>query len=118
MEGPLGAGKTTFAKLLLSALGVHQPPEGSPTFALAHEYESSHGGLVHIDYYRIQSEEELEEAGIPSYYWERSLIVISEWLSLWPDFESRVLQSGKIYLLRFSFSLKGTSHRRISLWIK
>ena len=49
LEGPMGAGKTTFARALLRALGVRQPPEGSPTFAIAHEYDSPRGGVVHYD---------------------------------------------------------------------
>lgn len=86
----MGAGKSTFARALLHALGVSQPPEGSPTFAIAHEYDSPRGGVVHIDLYRFKSEAEIEEAGIPAYFWERDLIGIVEWASAWPDFE-RVL---------------------------
>ena len=103
LEGPMGAGKTTLTRFLLQALGVVQPPEGSPTFAIAHEYDSPRGGVVHIDYYRIRSETEIDEAGIPSYYWERNLIVISEWLSSWPEFENQVLSSGRIWKIKLSF---------------
>ena len=106
LEGPLGAGKTTFARFLLKALGVDQPPEGSPTFAIAHEYTCPKGDVVHIDFYRLKSADEIDDTGIPSYYWERSAIVISEWLSLWPEFESQVLKSGTSW--RISLSL-GTS---------
>src|SRR4051812_11473567 len=76
LEGPMGVGKTTFARSLLMSLGVHQPPEGSPTFAIAHEYDSPRCGVVHIDFYRLRSEDEIDDAGIPAYYWERELIVI------------------------------------------
>src|SRR4051812_16090482 len=67
LEGPMGAGKTTFSRALLAGLGVEQPPEGSPTFAIAHEYRTSRPGgvgqVVHIDFYRLRSESEIEEAG-------------------------------------------------------
>lgn len=89
----MGVGKTTFAKAILQGLGVHQPPEGSPTFAIAHEYESSASEVVHLDLYRIKSEEELDEAGIPSYFWERQAIVLVEWLSLFPEFSAAVRRS-------------------------
>ena len=88
----MGVGKSTFARALLLALGVHQPPEGSPTFAIAHEYEAPRGGVVHIDFYRIRSEGEIDDAGIPAYFWERPLIVITEWLSMFEGFAAQVLE--------------------------
>lgn len=103
LEGSMGVGKTTFTRALLSGLSVVQPPEGSPTFAIAHEYEAPVGGVVHIDYYRLKSEDEIDDAGIPTYYWERNLIVISEWLSSFPDFEARVLESGRIWQINLRF---------------
>lgn len=111
----MGVGKTTFARALLHALGVEQPPEGSPTFAIAHEYDSPHGGVIHIDYYRLKSESEIDDAGIPSYYWERDLIVISEWLSSWPELEQKVIQSGRTWQVRLSFSDSVTRNVEIVL---
>ena len=90
LEGPMGAGKTTFAKYLLEARGVRRPPEGSPTFALAHEYRGDAGDLVHMDLYRLRSAAELDEAGIPDFFWARDAVVICEWLSMWPVFEAQV----------------------------
>jgi tRNA threonylcarbamoyl adenosine modification protein YjeE len=103
LEGPRGAGKTTFVRYLLESLEVDQPPQGSPTFSIAHEYTCSLGGVVHIDYDRIHSLEEIYEAGIHSYYWERPLIVISEWISLWSDFRYQVLSSGRTWQMNISF---------------
>ena len=88
----MGSGKSTFARALLESLGASRPAEGSPSFAIAHEYETPRGETVHVDFYRIRSEREIAEAGIPAYYWERDAIVISEWLSNWPKFESAVLE--------------------------
>lgn len=90
----MGAGKTTFSRALLEGLGVHQPPEGSPTFAIAHEYRAPIAEIVHIDFYRLKSEAEIQEAGIEAYFWEREAIVIAEWTSLWPEFEAAVLKPG------------------------
>jgi tRNA threonylcarbamoyl adenosine modification protein YjeE len=84
-------GKTTFARALLEGLGVVQPPEGSPSFAIAHEYASARGQVVHVDLYRIKHESELEDAGIEAYYWERDAVVISE-TSMFPDFERAILE--------------------------
>lgn len=103
LEGQMGAGKSTFTRYLLTELKVEQPPEGSPTFAIAHEYQSSQGEVIHIDFYRIKSEMEIDEAGIPSYYWERNAIVVSEWLSSWPEFEAQVLQSGTCWRVNIDY---------------
>ena len=99
----MGAGKTTFVRHLLSQLNVVQPPEGSPSFALAHEYHSSRGDIIHIDFYRLKSEMEIEEAGLLAYYWERKAIVISEWLGSWPDLELQVLRSGRAWKISLAF---------------
>ena len=115
LEGPMGVGKTTFTRSLLVGLGVIQPPEGSPTFALAHEYDAPVGGVVHIDFYRIRDESEIEDAGIYSYYWERNLIVISEWLSSWPEFEKAVLTSGRIWQVQIAFDDASETCRKLTL---
>ena len=47
---------------------------------------------MHIDLYRLKNESEIEEAGINAYYWEREAIVISEWTSMFPDFERAVME--------------------------
>ena len=105
LEGQMGAGKTTLTRSILKFLQIHQPPEGSPSFAIAHEYSSPSGDIVHMDFYRIRAEAEIEEAGILSYFWERPLIIITEWLSLWPELESKVIESGR----SFRIDLEATS---------
>ncbi len=118
LEGPLGVGKTTLARVLLESLGVTQPPEGSPTFALVHEYLCPRGEVAHIDFYRLRSEEEIEDAGIPSYYWERPMIVISEWLSCWPKFQEQVLRTGRTWRVTLSFTLENPTQRKITLELR
>lgn len=56
LEGPLGAGKTTFVKGLAEGLGFAAASReaGSPTFVLAREYPGRLP-LVHIDLYRLES---------------------------------------------------------------
>ncbi len=118
LEGPLGAGKTTFARFLLESLGVSQPPEGSPTFAIAHEYFSRRGEVIHIDFYRLKSEAEIDAAGIPSYFWERDAIVISEWASQFPGFFEKASATARegcrSWSVRLAFAAEapGSSERR------
>jgi tRNA threonylcarbamoyladenosine biosynthesis protein TsaE len=61
LSGPLGAGKTCFAKGIALALGVTEEIT-SPTYTIVSEYD----GRVpfrHIDTYRLGSEEDFEHIG-------------------------------------------------------
>ena len=109
LNGPMGAGKSTFARALIKALGVEKDSEGSPSFAIAHEY----GSVVHLDLYRLKVEIEIEEAGIPAYFWEGDSIVLVEWLSSFPSFEEDVLtKSGSRQVWSLSFSFTESSELR------
>lgn len=52
LEGPLGAGKTTFARFLTEALGFSGRVT-SPTYTLIHTYPTPEGPVVHADLYRL-----------------------------------------------------------------
>lgn len=63
LHGPLGAGKTTFARMLLRALGV-QGRIKSPSYAVMEPYALPAGGTaVHFDFYRFGDPREWEDAG-------------------------------------------------------
>jgi tRNA threonylcarbamoyladenosine biosynthesis protein TsaE len=65
LVGPLGAGKTEFAKGLAAGHGIPAERIQSPTFVIAHEVPLPGGRrLVHVDCYRVESELELEGAGL------------------------------------------------------
>ena len=108
LEGDLGAGKSTFARLLLKALGVSEGIQhGSPTFSLSHEYRCGNQRVVHLDLYRIRSEEEIDEAGLEELFSvSSSSVVLVEWLSKFPDFEESLLklrQSKRIVRVKLDF---------------
>ncbi len=52
VSGELGAGKTTFVRGALRALGVTGPVT-SPTFVVGVAYEGARGPLAHLDLYRL-----------------------------------------------------------------
>ncbi|HWH81623.1 MAG TPA: tRNA (adenosine(37)-N6)-threonylcarbamoyltransferase complex ATPase subunit type 1 TsaE [Burkholderiaceae bacterium] len=81
LHGPLGAGKTTFARHLLRALGVVGPIK-SPTYAVLEPYEIEIGGapviLSHFDFYRFDDPQEWEDAGFRDVF-AASGLKLAEW---------------------------------------
>lgn len=63
LAGPLGAGKTTFARALLRALGAGERIK-SPTYTLIESYVLPGLTAQHLDLYRIAAAEELEWLGL------------------------------------------------------
>ena len=69
LTGPLGVGKTTFARGLVAArsnsANVEPPREvPSPTFTLVQTYEMGAEALSHFDLYRLGGPQEVEELGL------------------------------------------------------
>ena len=95
LEGPLGAGKSTFARELVLRLGTEAGTQGSPTFPLIHEYQTQAGSVLHVDLYRIKHEGELEESGILEALFETDALILIEWCSLFPDLELSLMQEAK-----------------------
>src|SRR4026207_1299514 len=75
LSGPLGAGKTTFARALVTRLGGEDEVP-RPTFALMQRYETNRLTLTHCDFYRLESSE-LDELGLEDALGEG--VVLIEW---------------------------------------
>ena len=77
VSGELGAGKTTFVRGALRALGV-KGPVTSPTFVLGALHEGATGPLAHLDLYRLAGTED-EDPGLLDPYFGAGTITFVEW---------------------------------------
>ncbi len=63
LQGDLGAGKTTFVRHLLRALGISSRIK-SPTYAVVEPHETPGGlAIYHFDFYRFSDPREWDDAG-------------------------------------------------------
>jgi len=80
--GNLGAGKTTLAKGIISALTATEPEDiCSPTFTLIHEYGDAK--VYHIDLYRLETPEQVATLGLDEIF-DRDAVVLIEWGERFP----------------------------------
>ncbi len=82
LVGGLGTGKTHWTKGLVAGLGSAAEVT-SPTFGLVHEYPGGRIPVVHLDFYRLESAEELIALGWDEYL-ESGAVVVAEWGDKFP----------------------------------
>jgi tRNA threonylcarbamoyladenosine biosynthesis protein TsaE len=90
LTGELGAGKTTLAQAICRGYGVTEPVT-SPTYAIVHEYSSPRSQVFHIDLYRIERTEELEQLGWADIVDSNALVIVE-----WPERAGNLLPAGHL----------------------
>ena len=106
LQGPLGAGKTTFARHLLRALGASGRIK-SPSYAVVEPYELSCGAAWHFDFYRFADEREWEDAGFRDIFAGPGLKLVE-----WPQNAGETLP---IPDLRVELAPQGDDQRAVQL---
>lgn len=76
LEGDLGAGKSTFSKYFIQALG-HKGEVPSPTYTLVQTYDQTRVPVAHVDCYRLKEPAELDGLGLEGY--RKGGILLVEW---------------------------------------
>ncbi len=79
-HGEMGAGKTTFIRELVKALGVDEDEANSPSFSIINEYRSDTTAelIYHFDLYRLESVDEALEIGVEDYF-DSGALCLLEW---------------------------------------
>lgn len=83
VAGELGVGKTQFVKGIARGLGIEEEIK-SPSFSLVHEHKRGDFTLYHLDFYRLEREEEAIDLGWEEYLEDEKGIVIVEWGDKFP----------------------------------
>jgi tRNA threonylcarbamoyladenosine biosynthesis protein TsaE len=110
VSGDLGAGKTTFVRGALRALGVTGEVT-SPTFVVGILYDGDAGPLAHLDLYRLSGLED-EDPGLLDPYFGADTITFVEW----PErVESAAELAGRGIARHVTLAHAGGDRRRIEV---
>ena len=74
--GEVGSGKTTLIKEICKQLKVEDTVT-SPTYTLINEYNANDGLVIHMDLYRIENSEDINDLGLFEYFDNKFIII--EW---------------------------------------
>ena len=90
LNGPIGAGKTTFVQGIARGLSISEDIT-SPTFALSHHYYSGKIPLIHLDLYRLENTFSAKEF----FYSEEEEVLQSKAILVieWPDLVEPLIEN-------------------------
>lgn len=107
LDGPVGAGKSAFARALIRArLGDPAAEVPSPTYTLVQTYDAGDVELTHADLYRLSSPDEAVELGLLDAF-ETAICLVE-----WPD---RLGALAPVGALRLRFEALADGRHRLTL---
>ena len=92
IAGELGAGKTTLVQAICAGYGVTEEVT-SPTFALVHEYQAPRSPVHHLDLYRLERPDQLDEIGWDELVSARAVVLVE-----WPERAGDRMPAGHVSL--------------------
>jgi len=99
LDGPLGAGKTTFTRAF-----IERPEAPSPTYSLINEIEN----IIHADLFRIEKKEELIHLEIPMYLEEKDYFLIEWGMPYLNELQKIISDEFKFYQLKIEINEQKT----------
>src|SRR5258706_14201268 len=92
LYGNVGSGKTTFTQGIAKGLGIASRLL-SPTFIIVRRYDlvKLDENLYHIDLYRLNTTDEMEELGLSEIFADPNAYVIIEWAEKLPELPEKRL---------------------------
>jgi tRNA threonylcarbamoyladenosine biosynthesis protein TsaE len=105
LHGELGAGKTTFTRFIVTALGGQPRDVSSPTFALLNIYQTPLGPVFHIDTYRTSGPDDLESMGFEELLTRQGFVIVE-----WPDRAQHLLPADRFDI---TITPDGTGESRV-----
>jgi tRNA threonylcarbamoyladenosine biosynthesis protein TsaE len=103
-QAPMGAGKTTLIAAICKEMGITDHVT-SPTFAIMNQYDAAGKLVFHMDWYRLQDENEAQGAGV-----EAALEQADHCFIEWPENAKGLLPDQTQY---FQIEILDPEHRRI-----
>ena len=97
LTGQIGAGKTTYARGFLRAMGINEPVK-SPTFSILEEYYIADKDIFHSDLYRLENQNDFEMLGVEINENSKGILFIE-----WPEKISN-FNFGEEFFLKLSLS--------------
>lgn len=90
LEGEMGAGKTTFVRFLVEALGGDSRAVSSPTYVLLNVYPvAERMNVYHLDAYRVGGADDFEAIGFDELLQQGGIVVVE-----WPSRVGSLLPAG------------------------
>ena len=106
LDGDLGAGKTTFVRYLLQALGVPGRIK-SPSYTVLEPYALPGLAVSHFDFYRFDDPHEWEDAGFREVFAAPGLKLVE-----WPQKAGALLPRPDLWL---HITVQGETQREVTL---